>query len=267
MAAPPQDPHAQLHSALASLAGSSPYAVLGVPESATPAAVKARFRELALALHPDRHMGADDPAAVRAKFDRVKTAHDVLTSRTLRALYDRHAVAARSSFRPPHASRTSAGTAATAAARPADPVWFTRFDPDASYDRFSYYAYRPAAPTKPASGWSNRIVSIGVLAFAVAGAAMQYYRYTTGSSLVRAALDAENAENLKVLENVRLRAAQRSAAQFHSELERHIAGNVARRAGRAVPAAKETDGAPSPAVEVVDGEGSGEGKGPSHLVY
>ncbi|KNE71935.1 hypothetical protein AMAG_16359 [Allomyces macrogynus ATCC 38327] len=256
MAAPPQDPHAQLHSALASLSGSSPYAVLGVPESATPAAIKARFRELALALHPDRHMGADDPAAVRAKFDRVKTAHDVLTSRTLRALYDRHAVAARSSFRPPP-SQT--------AARPAEPVWFTRFDPDASYDRFSYYAYRPAAPTKPASGWSNRIVSIGVLAFAVAGAAMQYYRYTTGSSLVRAALDAENAENLKVLENVRLRAAQRSAAQFHSELERHIAGNVARRAGRAVPVQKD-ESVPSPAADASDEEGGGK-KGPSHLVY
>ncbi|KNE63767.1 hypothetical protein AMAG_08847 [Allomyces macrogynus ATCC 38327] len=261
MAAPSQDPHAQLHSALASLAGSSPYAVLGVPESATPATIKSRFRELALALHPDRHMGADDPAAVRAKFDRVKTAHDVLTSRTLRALYDRHAVAARSSFRPPP-PRTYAG----AAARPAEPVWFTRFDPDASYDRFSYYAYRPA-PSKPASGWSNRIVSIGVLAFAVAGATMQYYRYTTGSSLVRAALDAENAENLKVLENVRLRAAQRSAAQFHTELERHIAGNVARRAGRAVPVAKLEGGVSSPAREVGDGEGSGEKKGPSHLVY
>jgi curved DNA-binding protein CbpA len=48
--------------------------VLGVPESATVAEVRAAFRRLALATHPDR---GGDPGA----FMRVKWAHDEVMSR------------------------------------------------------------------------------------------------------------------------------------------------------------------------------------------
>lgn len=55
----------------------SPYAVLGLPEDASPAAVKAAYRRLTVELHPDRNPG-DDQAADR--FRRVREAYEQITA-------------------------------------------------------------------------------------------------------------------------------------------------------------------------------------------
>lgn len=61
------------------------YAVLGVPPSATADDIKAAYRRLALATHPDRH--PDDPDA-EARFRAISTAYAVLSDPTQRSRWD-----------------------------------------------------------------------------------------------------------------------------------------------------------------------------------
>ncbi|WP_412068673.1 J domain-containing protein [Rubrivirga sp. IMCC43871] len=55
------------------IADPSPYAVLGVPETATPDALRRAYRTLALRFHPDRNPG---DAAAAEQFIRIKTAYE-----------------------------------------------------------------------------------------------------------------------------------------------------------------------------------------------
>ena len=61
------------------------YAVLGVPPSATAEEIKAAYRRLALATHPDRH--PDDPDA-EARFRAISTAYAVLSDPAQRSRHD-----------------------------------------------------------------------------------------------------------------------------------------------------------------------------------
>ena len=63
-----------------------PYTVLGVPKSVTEKDLKAAYRKLAKAHHPDQNQ--DDPKA-HAKFAEVSSAYDFLTDKDKRASYDR----------------------------------------------------------------------------------------------------------------------------------------------------------------------------------
>ena len=61
------------------------YEHLGVERTATPRAIHAAYRRLALAHHPDRNGG--DPAAAE-RFKKVHAAYRVLSDRRRRAAYD-----------------------------------------------------------------------------------------------------------------------------------------------------------------------------------
>lgn len=60
------------------------YAVLGVPRNADEDAIKKAFRKLAAKYHPDRNPGKEN----EARFKELNRAHEVLSDRTKRALYD-----------------------------------------------------------------------------------------------------------------------------------------------------------------------------------
>ena len=63
-----------------------PYTVLGVPRSVGEKELKAAYRKLAKALHPDQNK--DDPKT-QEKFAEVSSAYDFLTDKQKRAQYDR----------------------------------------------------------------------------------------------------------------------------------------------------------------------------------
>jgi DnaJ-class molecular chaperone len=63
-----------------------PYQVLGVPKSANEQQIKAAYRKLAKALHPDQNK--DDPKA-QAKFAEATNAYDLLSDKQKRGQYDR----------------------------------------------------------------------------------------------------------------------------------------------------------------------------------
>lgn len=63
-----------------------PYTVLGVPKSVSEKDLKAAYRKLAKAHHPDQNQ--DDPKA-HAKFAEVSSAYDFLSDKEKRASYDR----------------------------------------------------------------------------------------------------------------------------------------------------------------------------------
>lgn len=80
-----EDLKARLGRWLTSLDESDPYFVLGVPPSAPEEAVRTRFKELALAAHPDR---GGDPAAMRRyilAYDRIRSGKRVADVRGARA--------------------------------------------------------------------------------------------------------------------------------------------------------------------------------------
>jgi curved DNA-binding protein len=60
------------------------YAVLGVPRDADEETIKKAFRKLAMKYHPDKSPGK----ANEARFKEVNQAHEVLSDKTKRALYD-----------------------------------------------------------------------------------------------------------------------------------------------------------------------------------
>jgi DnaJ-class molecular chaperone len=63
-----------------------PYEVLGVPRSATAAAIKSAFRKLAKKHHPDSNKG--DPKAA-ARFAEISTANEILSDEEKRKQFDR----------------------------------------------------------------------------------------------------------------------------------------------------------------------------------
>lgn len=63
-----------------------PYAILGVPRTASEADIKSAYRKLAKELHPDRNK--DNPKAAE-KFSEVTRAYDLLSDKAKRAQFDR----------------------------------------------------------------------------------------------------------------------------------------------------------------------------------
>jgi DnaJ-class molecular chaperone len=63
-----------------------PYAILGVPRTASEADIKSAYRKLAKELHPDRNK--DNPKAAE-KFSEATRAYDLLSDKGKRAQYDR----------------------------------------------------------------------------------------------------------------------------------------------------------------------------------
>lgn len=66
--------------------GPDPYAVLNLPRTATDADIKARYKQLARQLHPDRNLHRPE---AQAEFQKLKEAHDVLGDPERRAAFDR----------------------------------------------------------------------------------------------------------------------------------------------------------------------------------
>ncbi len=71
------------------MAGTDPYAVLGVPRDATPDQIKSAYRKLARQYHPD--VNRDDPGA-EEKFKEVSQAYAVLSDADKRRHYDQYGV-------------------------------------------------------------------------------------------------------------------------------------------------------------------------------
>ncbi|MDB5539405.1 MAG: CbpA [Devosia sp.] len=90
-----------------------PYTVLGVPRSASEKDLKAAYRKLAKAHHPDQNQ--DDPKA-HAKFAEVSSAYDFLTDKEKRASYDRGEIDADGNPRFGGFSRGNAGRPGAGAA-------------------------------------------------------------------------------------------------------------------------------------------------------
>ncbi|KAL5228830.1 hypothetical protein ABZP36_017095 [Zizania latifolia] len=71
-------------------AGSSYYAVLGVPPGASAAEIRAAYRRLAVKWHPDKISSGRrvDPEEAKVRFQQVHEAYQVLSDEKRRALYD-----------------------------------------------------------------------------------------------------------------------------------------------------------------------------------
>jgi curved DNA-binding protein CbpA len=65
-----------------------PYAVLGVPRTASSDAIRRAYRQLAGATHPDRHSSAAMREAASAAFHRVQRAYELLGDERTRAVFD-----------------------------------------------------------------------------------------------------------------------------------------------------------------------------------
>jgi curved DNA-binding protein CbpA len=150
-----------------------PYAILGIPPSATPLQVARAHRRLAKRFHPDLHPGED----VSERMRRINDAWSILSSAARRAEYDAahpngttpgghgHWAASRQEIHPspPTTAETWASWRATAAETRAAPR--TRRQPG---ERPIPPTRRPS-PMQPAtrsfrdSGWAALIVAVGFL--------------------------------------------------------------------------------------------------------
>jgi hypothetical protein len=65
-----------------------PYAVLGVPRTATEAEIRAAYRELVAKYHPDRHQGNPLEGLAAAKLAEINRAYEILSDPERRAEYD-----------------------------------------------------------------------------------------------------------------------------------------------------------------------------------
>lgn len=93
----------------------NPYAVLGVPRTASASQVRDAYRRLAKQFHPDRHADAD----ATKRMQRINEAWEMLSSPRARARYD-----AQSPLPPPAAYPHWGGIPRTASARyGAQPRW------------------------------------------------------------------------------------------------------------------------------------------------
>jgi hypothetical protein len=68
-----------------------PYAVLGVGRNATPAEIRAAYRELVARYHPDKHSGNPLEGLAAEKMAEINRAYEVLSDPERRAAYDRGA--------------------------------------------------------------------------------------------------------------------------------------------------------------------------------
>jgi DnaJ-class molecular chaperone len=75
-----------------------PYAVLGVPRTASADEIRAAFRKLARKLHPDLNPG---DRTAEEKFKKASAAHDILGDAEKRARFDRGEIDASGAERPP----------------------------------------------------------------------------------------------------------------------------------------------------------------------
>lgn len=91
-----------------------PYTVLGVPKSVSEKDLKAAYRKLAKANHPDQNQ--DDPKA-HAKFAEISSAYDFLTDKQKRGAYDRGEIDADGNPKFAGFSRGGAGARAGAGAQ------------------------------------------------------------------------------------------------------------------------------------------------------
>jgi DnaJ-class molecular chaperone len=74
-----------------------PYALLGVPRTATPEEIKKAYRKLARRLHPDLNPG---DRSAEERFKKVSAAHDLLSDPEKRARFDRGEIDASGQERP-----------------------------------------------------------------------------------------------------------------------------------------------------------------------
>jgi curved DNA-binding protein CbpA len=83
-------PPEQLEAWTAMLENQSYYEILGVPQDANPAAIKAAFHELALQVHPDNYVEEEPEVGAVASevFKRGVEAYKVLSKPRTRSLYD-----------------------------------------------------------------------------------------------------------------------------------------------------------------------------------
>jgi preprotein translocase subunit Sec63 len=65
-----------------------PYAVLGVPRTATEEEIRAAYRELVARYHPDRHQGNPLEELAAAKLAEINRAYEILSDPERRADYD-----------------------------------------------------------------------------------------------------------------------------------------------------------------------------------
>ncbi|XP_042444605.1 chaperone protein dnaJ 11, chloroplastic-like [Zingiber officinale] len=83
------------------------YDVLGVAAAASGLEIKAAYRRLARACHPDAVVAADRKTASADEFMRIHAAYETLSDPEKRAEYDRGVVVADRRWRPFHSSRSS----------------------------------------------------------------------------------------------------------------------------------------------------------------
>jgi DnaJ-class molecular chaperone len=79
------------------MASDDPYAVLGVPKTATQKEIQSAFRQLAKKLHPDLHPGVKD---AQEKFQEVSAAYDILGDAEKRGRYERGEIDASGAEKP-----------------------------------------------------------------------------------------------------------------------------------------------------------------------